>query len=284
MANVIFDKNITTYEEAIDLVYSETHLPEVSPDFLRCFKFIPNTYDKGELKSMAIKSIDKELKKVLKECKWEAFSYYIAIPRTKYLSNALPYLNFTIELYVVASVAVSYEVYYKKMDRYCNENGPCVSVIIRLVEEVTNFNVPLLLIKALSEHNDSQYEIIMKEPNWTTWDVNGFEARIPDTFISMIKRFNGNSIGESLEALKIIDTGVGQLIDKGLSKQVSSFNQGTNLPVSCNKVEELITCLKNQMGYPDTEAEKAANYIKDKFPQAGLEEQIKEAVIYLNAK
>ena len=283
MAFVIRGKALKSWEEAVGAVLEEANAPPIPLKVINCFTFLQKSYDDSELQSKAQDFIIKILEKEFGEnSKHSEYSWwYVPVPTAKYIRGSLPQLRFSIAIYIAAPAGI----HYLAMDGYSQGDYskvyPC-TVIGKFIKEATEFAAPLTLLKALAEGDNIKYEVAGKELYWTSWDVCGFEARIPDTFASMIKGLNSKSIAKSIEDLKIVGSGISQLLDKGLLATPSAIFNPSSLSVSSTgNYQEVVTCLKEQMGYPEDKAEKAAKYVMDKFPQAGLEEKIKKALIYL---
>jgi len=259
------------------MVLAEANLPELLPEVLCYFDCVTDVYDDSELQALAAKFISKELKKEFGDFSWQASWWYIPVPRVLYTKAGLPHLNIGIDVYVAASVKADCWT-----DWWIHRNFPC-ALISKVRKEVAKFNAPLVLLEALMEGKASQFEIVQKERHWTTWEVNGFEARLPDSFVSFIRTLKGKSLGKALETMGLIGKGVAPLIEQGLMSAPAKEVPPQLAMPSANDYETMVVCLKEQMGYPKTKAEEAAKYVMEKFASEKLEEKIKHALSYLSA-
>lgn len=141
----------------------------------------------------------------------------------------------------------------------------------------------MVLLKTIAEGDNSQFETVAKDHYWTTWEINGFEARLPDSFVLMIKEMKGKPLGIALEEEGLIGKGIAPLLEEGLlvapAKEIPSQLPGSY----ANDYDSLVTCLKEQMGYPLVQAEEAAKYVTEKYASEILENKIKYALSYLGS-
>jgi len=83
--------------------------------------------------------------------------------------------------------------------------------------------------------------------------------------------------------MKLTGPGYGALLEKGLLVKPTDAKGLILLPAThTGGYENLLAQLEDKMGIPKDKAEKAAKYVIDKFPKTGWEQQIKEALIYLD--
>lgn len=276
---MIRGKSFDSWEEALDAVLAEACMPELQHAVVRCFDSVTDVYDKSELQQMAADLISKELKRSVGSCGWKGSWWDFAVPRTKYAKADLPRLDFTVDLYVAASTRVDFED-----DIFQYKNYPFV-VVGKLRKGVAHFNAPLVLLKAIAEGKEGQFEIVAKEHHWTTWEVHGVEACLPDSLVLMITGLKVKPLGKALEAKGLIVKGVGSLIEKGLLAPppgTASLPQISS--IATGDYHNLAACLNEQMGYPKNEAEQAAKYVMKKFGSDSLENNIKQAISYLSGQ
>lgn len=285
MVAFIGGKSLNSSDEANAAVFEEAKVPAIPSNVIACFNFLINNYDNSDLRDKAMAFIEKRLKQQLgdkserAEYKW----YYVPLPRAKYIKQFQPHLNFSVDLYIAASAGIHYMNPDGSLSGLYENKYPCI-VVGKFVKEIAQFNAPLALLRAISQGNENQYEIVEKDRYWTTWDVNGFEARLPDSFSLLIKGFNNKQLGKSLEAVKLIGEDVGPLITKQSATPTTTFVNPVTLPaVTDGEYDKMVTCLVDNMGYPKTKAEKVAKQVIKKIPEDSLENKITLALSYLSA-
>jgi hypothetical protein len=280
MASVIKDKSLNSWEEALDSVLAEACMPELQHAVVGCFDCVTGIWDEGELRDMATDFVGKELKRRLRLLNWEASHWCVAVPRIRFAKVGLPRLEFLVDLYVAASAHADF--WSQITLGYCQ----CV-VVGRLRKEVAGFNAPLVLLKAIAEGNEGQFEIVAKEHHWTTWEVHGVEARLPDSLVTMVRGLKGKPLGNALEKTGLIAKGAGSLIEAGLVAPLPMTAPAGSPEVSTvatGDYDNLVAFLNEKMGYPKDEAEQAAKYVMEKFSSDSLENKIKQAVTYLSSQ
>jgi hypothetical protein len=282
MPTVIEGRGLNSWQEAVSVAFTEANIPPMPLEVINCFTFLTKTYVESELKAKADGYIAKELNVSFEWSNRKYEWWYVPVPAVKYIKRDFPHLSFVIDLYIAATAQFQYWKYDAMTCHKSEATSPCV-LVGKFIDDIAMFDVPPVLLKAIADGDSSNFEVVEKDRFWTTWDVNGFEARMPDSFIPLLQNLKGKFSGKSLEHLKIISGGVGQLLDKNIAAAtVLSLNSPSNtVATPPGTYQEIADCLMGQMGYQKEKAEKAAKYVVNLFPQSALQEQIKKAIYFL---
>lgn len=214
--------------------------------------------------------VKKDTKKLEKEFNVELYHsklWYIGVPTFKLIRRGVPYLSCAIDLYYAACGT-------------SDENCP-FCWFGKTVTKADAFDVPLCLIRRLldalqkSETESKEAPVIERGPGYSVYNFMGREWKIPDAFLGFLLALKDK--GEDFQG--ILDPVSCLLIDK-FAKELPTPEAPK--PTVTDDYQDVVSCLKEQMGYPKTEAEKAAKHVIDKVPNESLENKIKQALKYLS--
>jgi hypothetical protein len=195
--------------------------------------------------------------------------WYVGIPRLKLNRRSIPHLNCEIDLFYVAC-----DVTNKKYN-------PCW--FGRIIPKADSFDVPLYLISPIidalknNEAETEQVHIVERTSGYSVYEFMGREWKIPDAFLGFTWALAEK--GKGFEGL--FDPVSCALMDK-FTKELPS-PEPPKL-TSGDDYQDIVTCLKEQMGYPKAKAEEATEYVMGKFSNESLETKIAEALKYLGNK
>lgn len=278
MTKIINGQTLNSWEEAVNAVFREANAPPFPLSIIKCFTFISKLGDESEFKDKAERFINKEFKVDFTYHQRELSWWYVPVPRVKYSRQDLPHLAFNIDLYIVATAEFHYWVMdYMKYEK-TEAKYPC-TLISKFIENIAKFDVPLVLLKAIADGDYSQYEVVEKERFWTTLDVNGFEAHLPDSFAQMVMGLHGKPLGKSLEAMKLVDAGVSALINKNLLVPLPIPEISAKSPEKLDgaHLTEAVVDKLTELGWTQDEASDAINSIT--FPATSTVEEIVKLIL-----
>lgn len=210
---LIRGRSLRTRRQVVEFLLRDLHLT-LAPEVVEWFNYIKNLFPKSELKAKSIDLIDKAVKKEFhRQAGWNNGEWYNpGIPYIKLVSSGLPYFDFSIDLYLVASIDVAWE---DKINWYSDE---CV-LIEPIKKDIEKFQMPLDFLKAIAEGDLSQFEKRKIEvgTGYSTWHVPSLnkEIRLHDTFLrSLHDTFHGKPLGPALTYY-----GLASMRDSYLSEQ-----------------------------------------------------------------
>jgi len=230
--------------------------------------YLVHNLELSQLKEMATKDT-KKLEKEIGDSLYQSNLWYIGVPKFKLIRRAIPYLSCEIDLYYVASDTSDAEFLYCWFGK--------------IITKADAFDVPLCLVAPLVgalQKGDTETEeahIVERGSGYSVYDFMGREWKLPDAFLGFVLALKDKEKG--FEGL--LDPISCSLLDK-FAKELPSPE--TTKTITGDDCQNLITCLKEQMGYPKAKAEEAAKYVMDAVPNESLENKIKEALKYLGNK
>lgn len=220
----------------------------------------PANQDRAGLQERVEKGIARFLKDEGLE-DWPRGQWFVGIPRFRVIKRDTPHLFVEIDLYLVVSLDA--ESYWA-----------------RLVPKADHFDFPLALLDSLpkalmkEELEVEEAGVVEKGDGETVYDFRGREWRIPDAFLGFLRALAEK--GKGFEGL--LDPVSCALVGK-FAKELPSAE--TPKSITGEDYQDIVTCLKERMGYPKAKAEEAAKYVMDKVPNESLENKIKYALNYL---
>ena len=188
--------------------------------------------------------------------------WYVGVPRFRLIRRGIPHLSCEVSIYYVAS-DTDWDCWYGK-----------------LIPKADKFDIPLALIAPLletlsrDEVETNEAHILERSSGCTIYEYMGREWEVPNAFLGFAWALAEK--GEGFEGL--LDPLSRALMDK-FTKEIPS-PETPQLPTG-DDYEAIVTCLKEQMGYPKAKAEEAAKYIVRTFSNESLENKIKYALNYL---
>jgi hypothetical protein len=155
---------------------------------------------------------------------------------------------------------------------------PC-TLISKFIENAAEFRAPLVLLKAIADGDYSQYVVVEKECFWTTLDINGFQARLPDSFIPIVRGINGKPLGQSLEVMHLIGAGVGLLINKNLLAPLPVPEISAKSPVKVDgaHLTEAVVDKLMELGWTEEDAKKVVH--TNKFPSGANTDEMVQIIL-----
>jgi len=234
------------------------------------FSYTKDSYDANELKAHARKLIAKTLKDEYGDLEhWSGEWFYVPLPFLKYVNRGFPFIEFRVDLYIIASVCASFDYGYYTAEQHAEFTKP-------LKRELEKLRIPILFLYALAKGDlgrMSQCKVVERDNLYVTLDIPDFgEVRLRDSLIPCWRNFfRAKAVGEALCEAGLLPKDAASLIDACLEKPAEV------LQLRSGAYEDLVTGLRN-LGWNKTQAEERANYVMEKHPDVSLEEKIKYAL------
>lgn len=193
---LIRGRHFNREKQAITLALQDLHL-SLAPELVEWFGYIKNHFPQSELEAKNRELIDKAVKKEFhRQAEWKGDWYNPGIPYIKLISGRIPYLDFSVDLYLVASLDVVWE------DKGRWDSDECI-LIEPIKKGAGKFQISLDFLRAVAEGSLSQFERKEVEvgAGFFTWYVPalGKEVRLHDTFVRSIHdAFCGKPLGPAL--------------------------------------------------------------------------------------
>lgn len=224
--------------------------------------------ERGQVEEM-IKKDTKKLEKETDDSLCQSKLWYVGVPTFKLIRRGVPHLSCTIDLYYAACDT-------------SNEDCP-FCWFGKIMTKADAFDVPLCLISPLldalqkGETESKEALIVERGSGYTIYDFMGREWKIPDAFLGFAWALVEK--GKGFEGL--LDPVTSSLVDR-FAKELPSPE--TPKLITGDDYQSIVTCLKEQMGYPKAKAGEATEYVMGKFSNESLETKIAEALKYLGNK
>lgn len=213
-----------------------------------------------------VKKDTKKLEKEIDDSLCQSKVWYVGVPTFKLIRRGVPHLNCAIDLYYAACDS--------------SDEGCPFCWFGRIITKADSFDVPLCLVAPLvgalqkGDTETKEAHIVERGSGYSVYDFMGREWKLPDAFLGFVLALKDKEKG--FEGL--LDPISCSLLDK-FAKELPSPE--TTKTITGDDCQNLITCLKEQMGYPKAKAEEAAKYVMDAVPNESLENKIKGALRYL---
>ncbi|GAI68673.1 unnamed protein product, partial [marine sediment metagenome] len=171
---LIKGKSLNTEKQAVDFLLEDRHLL-IRPEVVKWFRGARIHFSESELEEKSEELIGKEVRKhIYRSADWEdADKYYIVGPYYKFVTSQRPYFyDFTLNLYLVASLEVYYTKNHQDYDFDCIVVGP-------LKEKIQEFKLPLDFLEAISQGDLSQFEQKERDnQGYFTWHIPSIDQDI----------------------------------------------------------------------------------------------------------
>lgn len=173
---LIRGKSLNTRKQAIDFLLKDRHLL-IRPEVVEWFSYAQIHFSESELEEKSEELIGKQVRKnIYRTADWEADKYYIVGPYYKFVTSRRPFhYDFTLNLYLVASLEVYWTKSYRDYDSQC--------VVIEPVgppkEGIEKFKLPLDFLEAISQGDLSQFEQRGRDNRgYYTWHIPSLDQDI----------------------------------------------------------------------------------------------------------
>jgi hypothetical protein len=275
---LISGKSCGTREEALQFLLRDRHLL-LKPEVVEWFNYARIYFSESELQEKRKELIAKEVRKSFSrnvQCLKKA-EYIIAAPYYKLVTSSHScYYDFTLDLYLVASIEV--EHWSKGYQEY---SVRCV-VIEPMKKEVEKFKLPLDFLGGISKGDLSQFERKGRDnQGYCTWHIPSLDqdVRLHGVLVKSLEdAFGGKPLGAALIHYGLADWEEGKLAEQRLlmSPATTSALMSNEAPILCTReqVEQALT--GGKLGIKATDAKKALDAVFN--PSLSLEENVRHCL------
>ncbi|MBA7672631.1 hypothetical protein ES703_80815 [subsurface metagenome] len=272
---LIRGKTLNTKKQAVDFLLKDRHLL-IRPEVVDWFSYAWIHFSESELNEKSEELIGKEVRKhIYRSAEWGESKHYIVGPYYRFVTSRPPfYYDFTLNLYLVASL----EVYWTKNHQDYGED--CV-VVGPLKEKIQEFKLPLDFLEGISQGDLSQFEQKERDnQGYYTWHIPSIDQDVKLHGLllkSLEDAFLGKPLGPSLVYYGLASWEEGRRAEKSLSLMPSPIIKAISMPV-CKReeVEEALT--GGKLGIRARDAKKALDAVFN--PSLSLEENVRHCLQY----
>jgi len=289
--SLIKGESLNTEKQAVDFLLKDRHLL-IRPEVVKWFRGARIHFSESELEEKSEELIGKQVRKhIYRSADWEGESkHYVVAPYYRFVTSRRPfYFDFTLNLYLVASL----EVYYTK--NHQDYTSDCV-VVGPLKEKIQEFKVPLDFLEAISQGDLSQFEQRERDnQGYYTWHIPSMEQDIKLHGVlleSLQDAFLGKPLGPALVYYGLLASlEEGRRAEQSLllmpSPTVAEQRLSLTSPPStktlgapiCNRAEVEEALIK--LAYTKREAKEALDAVFN--PSLSLEENIQLCLKYFGS-
>jgi hypothetical protein len=270
---LIKGKSFNTREQAVEFLLRDRHLL-LKPEVVEWFNYARIYFSESELKEKSRELIGKQVRKGFPrnvEC-LKKTEYVIIAPYYKLVTSSHScYYDFTLDLYLVASVEVQH--WSKGYQEYSES---CV-VIELMKKEAEKFKLPLDFLEGVRRGDLSQFEQRGRDNRgYYIWHIPSLDqdVKLHGLLLRALEdAFQGKPLGPTLVYYGLADWGEGKLAEQSLlmSPSTKSALLSKKAPI-CKReeVEEALT--GGKLGITPRNAKKALDAVFN--PSLSLEENV----------
>ena len=275
---LIREKSFNTRKQAIEFLLRDRHLL-IKPEVVEWFSYARIYFSESELEEKSEEFIGKQVRKnIYRSADWSGNKQYIVGPYYKFITSRHPYsYDFTLNLYLVASI----EVYWtKRYEEYASE---CV-VIGPIKEGVEKFKIPLDFLEAISQGDLSQFEQRGRDNRgYYTWHIPSLDQDVKLHGVllrSLEDAFQGKPLGPALVYYGLANWEEGKQAEQSLllmPPSITSALVSKKTPICTREeVEEALT--GGKLGIRARDAKKALDAVFN--PSLSWEENVRQCIQY----
>ncbi len=258
---------IETYEDAVQVVLQGINV-RVDPRKVLWCNYPVLSLEHNEL----LDKVRKDTKKLEKEIGDDlclSKLWYVGVPRFKLARRGIAHLSCEIDLYYAA----------------CDTSDEDCSFCWfgKVIPKADTFDIPLCLVSPIidalqkGEAESKDAHIVERTSGYSVYEFMGREWKIPDAFLGFAW------------ALAEKGRGFEGFLDPVSCALMGKFTKELPSPeipkaITGDDYQNIVTCLKEQMGYPKAKAEEATEYVMGILSNESLETKIAEALKYLGNK
>ncbi len=259
--------SMENHEDAVQVILEGINM-RIDPRKVLWCNYPALSLERDRLEEM-VKKDTKKLEKEIGDGLCQSKLWYIGVPTFRLIRRGVPYLSCAIDLYYAA----------------CDTSDEDCSFCWfgKVIPKADAFDIPLCLVSPLidalqeGEAETKDAHIMERAPGYAVFVFMGREWKVPDAFLGFAWALAEK--GEGFEGL--LDPLSCALMDK-FTKEIPSPE--TRKSITGDDYHSIVTCLKEQMGYPKAKAEEATEYVMGIFSNESLETKIAEALKYLGNK
>jgi hypothetical protein len=272
LMTLISGKSFNTREQAVEFLLRDRHLL-LKPEVVEWFNYARIYFSESELKEKSEELIGKQVRKSFPrnaECLKE--TEYVITPYYQFVTSSYPcYYDFTLDLYLVASIEV--EHWTKGYREY---SVSCV-VIELMKKEAEKFKLPLDFLEGVSKGDLSQFEQRGRDNRgYYIWHIPSLDQDVKLHGLllrSMEDAFQGKPLGPTLVYYGLADWREGKLAEQRLlmSSATTSALVSKEAPI-CKREEVEQALTGGKLGITARDAKKALDAVFN--PSLSLEENV----------
>ena len=274
---LIKGKSFSTRKQAVEFLLKDRHLL-LKPEVVEWFSYARIYLSESELEEKSEELIGKQVRKgFTRNAEWLKETEYVVAPYYKFVTSSHPYYyDFTLDLHLVASIAVDWTKDYHRYSVNC--------VVIELIKkEIEKFKLPLDFLEAISKGDLSQFEQRGRDNRgYYTYHIPSLDQDVKLHGVllrSLGDAFQGKPLGPALVYYGLANWGEGKLAEQSLlmSPPITSALVTKKAPI-CKReeVEEALT--GGKLGIRAKDAKKALDAVFN--PSLSLEENVRHCLQY----
>jgi len=274
---LIRGKSFNTRKQAVEFLLRDRHLL-IKPEVVEWFSYARIYFSESELEEKSEELVGKQVRKSFsRNAEWLKDTEYVVAPYYKFVTSSHPYFyDFTLDLYLVASIEADWTKGYHKYSVNC-------VVIEPIKKEVEKFKLSLDFLKAISEGDLSQFEQRGRDNRgYYTWHIPSLDQDIKLHGVllrSLGDAFQGKPLGPALVYYGLANWGEGKLAEQSLLMSPSTKSALLSEKALICKREEVEEALTGgKLGIRARDAKKALDAVFN--PSLSLEENVRHCLQY----
>ena len=278
---LIKGKSFNSRKQAVDFLLKDRHLL-IRPEVVEWFSYARIHFSQSELEEKSEGLIGKQVKKnIYRSADWNGSKYYIISPYYKFVTSGHPFhYDFTLNLYLVASL----EVYYTKGGRDYDSHCIVIEPVGPPKEGIEKFKLPLDFLEAISQGDLSQFEQRERDnQGYYTWHIPSIDQDIKLHGLllkSLEDAFLGKPLGPALVYYGLASWEEGRRAEQSLSLMPSPTKRALvskKAPI-CTREEVKEALIGGNLGIRARNADEALDAVFN--PSLSWEENVQQCIQY----
>lgn len=272
---LIEGKSFNNRKQAVEFLLRDLHLL-LQPEVVEWFNYARIYFSESELEQKSEELVGRQVRKSFsRNAVWRKDTEYIVGPYYKVVTSGHPYYyDFTLNLYLVASVKVYWTKGYDKLSQNC-------VVIEQIKKDAEKFKLPLDFLEAISQGDLSQFNQRGRDNRgYYTWHIPSVDqdVKLHGVLLRTLEdAFQGKPLGPALVYYGLASWEEGKLAEQSLLKSPIAAALGSPKKAPICKREEAEEALTG-LGIRVRDANKALDAVFD--PSLSLEENVRHCLQY----
>jgi hypothetical protein len=274
---LIRGKSFKTRKQAVEFLLKDRHLL-LKPEVVEWFSYARIYFSESELEEKSEELVGKQVRKSFtRNAEWLKETEYVVAPYYKFVTSSYPYYyDFSLGLYLVASIEVTWIKGYNEYSENC--------VVIELIKkDVEKFKLPLDFLQAISEGDLSRFQQRGRDNRgYYTWHISSLDLDVKLHGVllrSLGDAFQGKPLGPALVYHGLANWGEGKLAEQSLLMPPSTTIALVSKEAPICKREEVEEALTGgKLGIRAKDAKKALDAVFN--PSLSLEENVRHCLQY----
>jgi hypothetical protein len=273
-------KSFKNRRGAVEFFLRDRHLV-IKPEVVEWFSYARIYFSESELKEKSYELVSKQVTKNFgRNAGWSMMAEFVPAPYYKFVTSSYPYYyDFSLDLYLVASV----EVWWENDRSYGYYHDNCV-VVDSIKKELEKFQLPLDFLQAISKGDLSQFPQKARDnQGYYTWNIPslGRDIRLHTIlFRNLESALRGKPLGPALVYWGLATWAEGQLAERTLLALPVVAGSLTTAGVTICQRDEVQSALTHgALGITVKKANEAIDAVFD--PSSSLEDNLKHCLQYL---